>query len=119
MAALADPERTRLVLVARAQRSTLTEITRTHRELAAIGLTHQYVVINGVLPASAGSGDLLARAIYEREQQAIAALPDELRSLPTDLVDLKVTNIVGLDALAGLFSPDESTPTLAQNYPVT
>ncbi len=107
--ALADPSRTRLVLVARAQTSTLTEITRTHRELAAIGLTHQYVVINGVLPASAAQGDPLASAIYRREQAAVAALPDELRALPLDLVDLKATNIVGIDALATLFTPDTST----------
>ena len=110
VAALADPQRTRLVLVARAQRSTLAEITRTHRELAAIGLTHQYVVINGVLPASAGHSDPLAAAIYQREQQAIASLPDELRALPLDQVDLKPTNIVGLDALASLFTSDAGAP---------
>jgi arsenite-transporting ATPase len=106
VAALADPQRTRLVLVARAQRSTLAEITRTHRELAAIGLTHQYVVINGVLPASAGHSDPLAAAIHRREQQAIASLPDELRALPLDQVGLKPTNIVGLDALVSLFTSD-------------
>lgn len=110
VAALADPQRTRLVLVARAQRSTLAEITRTHHELAAIGLAHQYVVINGVLPASAGQTDPLAAAIYQREQQAIASLPDELRALPSDKVDLKATNIVGLDALASLFTADAGTP---------
>jgi arsenite-transporting ATPase len=107
--ALADPARTRLVLVARAQTSTLAEITRTHRELAAIGLHHQYVVINGVLPAPADDGDPLASAIYRREQAAIAALPEELRALPLDLVDLKATNIVGIDALATLFTPDTQT----------
>lgn len=117
VAALADPERTRLVLVARAQRSTLTEITRTHRELAAIGLTHQYVVINGVLPATAGSGDPLAEAIHTREQRAIAALPDELRSLPIDQVDLKATNIVGLEALASLFSTDAGRPDVDEESP--
>ncbi|BBY99716.1 arsenical pump-driving ATPase [Mycolicibacterium fallax] len=104
--ALADPTRTRLVLVARAQTSTLAEITRTHRELAAIGLTHQYVVINGVLPAPADDGDPLASAIHRREQAAIAALPEELRALPLDQVELKATNIVGIDALATLFIPD-------------
>src|SRR5450631_2476666 len=41
--ALADPARTRLVLVARAQRATLLEAARTHQELAAIGLTQQYL----------------------------------------------------------------------------
>ncbi|MCA2304896.1 arsenical pump-driving ATPase [Mycobacterium intracellulare] len=110
VAALADPQRTRLVLVARAQKSSLAEITRTHRELAAIGLTHQYVVINGVLPSEAGHSDPLAAAIYQREQQVIAALPDELRTLPTDLIDLKPTNIVGLEALASLLIPDVGTP---------
>ncbi|BBX68305.1 arsenical pump-driving ATPase [Mycolicibacterium psychrotolerans] len=110
VAALADPQRTRLVLVARAQRSTLAEITRTHRELAAIGLTHQYVVINGVLPGSAENGDPLAAAIHAREQQAIAALPDELRTLPVDQVELKDFNIVGLDALALLFTTGAGAP---------
>ena len=110
VAALADPQRTRLVLVARAQKSTLTEITRTHRELAAIGLTHQYVVINGVLPASAADDDPLAAAIREREQRAIASLPDEIRSLPMDQVELKAANMVGLDAVGSLFTPDTSPP---------
>ena len=105
VAALADPHRTRLVLVARAQRATLAEITRTQSELAAIGLTHQYVVINGVLGSPAADRDPLAAAIYQREQQAIATLPDELRALPIDQVELKATNIVGLDALASLFTP--------------
>ncbi|MDV8015506.1 arsenical pump-driving ATPase [Rhodococcus sp. IEGM 1241] len=106
VAALADPHRTRLVLVSRAQRSTLAEITRTHRELADIGLTHQHVVINGVLPEPADDTDPLETAIRRREQAAIAALPDELAQLPTDQVPLKATNIVGIDALESLFTPD-------------
>lgn len=106
VAALADPQRTRLVLVSRAQRSTLAEITRTHRELADIGLTHQHVVINGVLPERADNTDPLATAIHRREQAAIAALPDELAQLPTDQVTLKATNIVGIDALESLFAAD-------------
>ena len=56
VAALADPRRTRLVLVSRAQQAPLAEIARTHTELADIGLTRQHVVINGVLPAPTGGG---------------------------------------------------------------
>ncbi len=109
VAALADPQRTRLVLVSRAQRSTLAEITRTHRELADIGLTHQHVVINGVLPPEpADDTDPLETAIHRREQAAIAALPDELAQLPTDQVPLKAANIVGIDALEGLFIPPDT-----------
>jgi TRC40/GET3/ArsA family transport-energizing ATPase len=61
--ALADPLRTRLVLVARAQRATLREVARTHEELASIGLSQQYLVINGVLPISEAEHDELAQSI--------------------------------------------------------
>lgn len=110
VAALADPDRTRVVLVARAQKSTLAEINRTHRELASIGLRRQYVVINGVLPAPPDDSDPLATAIYHREQQAIASIPDQLRSLPIDQVELKPTNIVGLSAIASLLTPNATLP---------
>ncbi len=110
VAALADSQRTRLVLVSRAQPSSLAEIARTHRELAAIGLTRQHVVINGVLPAPTDDSDPLATAIFRREQDAIAAMPAELASLPTDRVDLKATSIVGMDALTSLFTPATATP---------
>ncbi|WP_226435540.1 arsenical pump-driving ATPase [Rhodococcus yananensis] len=103
VAALADPQRTRLVLVARPQRSPLAEIARTHTELADIGLANQYVVINGVLPAS-DDHDELAAAIRDREQAILADLPAELRALPFDEIDLKATNMVGVDALDTLFS---------------
>ncbi|MGZ4517615.1 MAG: ArsA-related P-loop ATPase, partial [Mycobacteriaceae bacterium] len=111
--ALADPASTRLVLVARAQTSTLAEIGRTRAELAAIGLNHQHVVINGVLPAPAGDADALATAIYRREQAAITALPEVLRNLPLDQVELKATNMVGVEALNSLFAPNEPTPVAA------
>ncbi|MDF3312283.1 arsenical pump-driving ATPase [Rhodococcus sp. T2V] len=103
VAALADPQRTRLVLVTRAQRAPLAEIARTHSELADIGLSHQHVVINGVLPAPE-AGDELATAIHDREQAALAELPAELAGLPLDQVELKATNMVGIDALDSLFT---------------
>ncbi|TYC52731.1 arsenical pump-driving ATPase [Zoogloea oleivorans] len=102
--ALADPQRTRLVLVARAQQATLREVARTHEELAAIGLTRQYLVINGVLPAEEAAQDALAKAIFDREQVALAAIPPVLASLPCDILALKPFNLVGLDALRSLFT---------------
>ncbi|WP_433611986.1 arsenical pump-driving ATPase [Prescottella agglutinans] len=114
VAALADPQRTRLVLVARPQRSPLAEIARTHTELADIGLTEQHVVINGVLPAP-DRGDELATAIYDREQAALAALPADLRKLPLDQVELKSTNMVGIDALDTLFTTESSAPPVQQD----
>ncbi len=97
--ALADPARTRLILVARAQASTLREVARTHEELARIGLTRQHLVINGVMPAAEGANDPLAAAVVRREQAALAAMPEVLGGLPVDQVPLKAFDLVGLDAL--------------------
>ncbi len=111
--ALADPLKTRLVLVARAQAATLKEAARTHGELAGIGLSKQYLVINGVFPASETVHDPLALAIYEREQKVLAALPDMLRDLPTDQIALKAFNLVGLAALKQLLLVTEATEASA------
>ncbi len=110
VAALADPARTRLVLVSRAQKSALAETARTRRELAAIGLTRQHLVINAVLPAPADDADPLAAAIYRREQDAIAHLPADLAELPIDQVELKATNVIGAEAVAALFTPTAAPP---------
>ena len=101
--ALADPVRTRLILVARAQAATLREVARTHEELAGIGLKKQYLVINGILPEAAVGGDLLAKAIFKREQAALLDIPEALKALSIDQVGLKPFNLVGLEALRQLF----------------
>jgi arsenite-transporting ATPase len=102
VAALADATRTRLILVARAQLTTLSEVARTHEELAAIGLSQQYLVINGILPPIEAEHDPLAAAIHEREQAALGAIPVALQKLPCDRVMLKPFNLVGLTALRQL-----------------
>ena len=117
VAALADPQRTRLVLVTRPTRSALREIDRTHAELAALGMSRQFVVVNAVLPKPAEDTDPLASAVYRREQAALAGMPVALRALPLDSIDLKADNMVGLEALYTLFDttpvthPGETAPT--------
>lgn len=122
VAALADPARSRLLLVARPSRSALAEIDRTHRELAAFGLTRQHVVVNGVLPKPTDNSDPLATAIHLREQSALADMPTDLKELPLDMIELKATNMVGLQALETLFdkSPpeaDNTAPTADESLP--
>ncbi|MFC5791227.1 arsenical pump-driving ATPase [Agromyces tardus] len=102
--ALTDPARTRLVLVTRAQRSSLVELERTYAELSEIGMSGGCVVVNGVLPAAAGD-EPLAAAVRAREAAAIAAMPSRIAALPRDLIDLEPDDIVGVDALRRLFAP--------------
>ncbi|MGZ5029139.1 MAG: arsenical pump-driving ATPase [Methylobacter sp.] len=100
--ALADEMRTRLLLVARAQQSTLLEVARTSEELAAIGIQNQYLIINAILPASETDNDPLATAIHQREHAALNAIPDVLQDLPRDEIPLKPFNLVGVAALQQL-----------------
>ncbi|WP_298583416.1 arsenical pump-driving ATPase [uncultured Kocuria sp.] len=113
VAALADPARTRLVLVARAQESGLAEVARTHEELARIGMTRQHLVVNGLMPAGE---DPLVVAVRAREQAALAGLPEVLAGLPRDEVALRPQNMVGLDALRSLLA-DDGAPEPAASTP--
>jgi arsenite-transporting ATPase len=111
--ALADAQRTRLVLVARPQQASLREVARTHHELATIGLSEQYLVINGIMPSSEAAQDALAAAICDREQAALSTMPDVLKPLACDRLALKPFNLVGLDALRQLFV-DKTVPLVFQ-----
>lgn len=110
--ALSDAALTRLVLVARAQASTLKEVSHTHDELSAIGLQHQHLAINGVLPPFAGENDPLAQSIWAREEKALLAMPENLANLPRSQLYLKPFNLVGLEALRELFTESEASMSL-------
>ncbi|EPY8430068.1 arsenical pump-driving ATPase [Citrobacter youngae] len=107
--ALSDAALTRLVLVARAQASTLKEVSHTHDELSAIGLQHQHLAINGVLPPFAGENDPLAQSILAREEKALQAMPENLANLPRSQLYLKPFNLVGLEALRLLFTENKAS----------
>ena len=115
--ALSDPLRTRLMLVARAQRGSLAEVARTHGELLAIGFSRQFLVVNGVLPASESANDPYAAAIHGREQRALAELPDSLALLPRDTVPLKPFNLVGVDAVRALLSDQDQGASVPASTP--
>lgn len=115
--ALADPQRSRLILVARGQQATLREVARTHEELVAIGFQHQYLVINGILPRTEADNDPLVAAIHEREQTALSNIPEVLTGLPRDEVMLKPFNLVGLDTLRQLLVDTPAQGQVRVNSP--
>ncbi len=118
--ALSNSQQTRLILVARAQKSALNEVGRTYNELFNLGIENQYLVINGVLNQKDVEGDSLAEAIYEREQQAISQMPTQLSTLPNDHIYLKPFNLVGTDALKNLFENTSSitAPLNLEKFPL-
>ena len=107
VAVLSDPKCTRLILVARAQRSSLHEAARTHEELALVGLTQSISSLTEFclrvkLRMTSWRDHLAARAI-ELQQ-----LPTSLRKLPTDQIPLHPFNLVGVPSLRKL--PVKSRP---------
>ncbi|WOQ16901.1 arsenical pump-driving ATPase [Raineyella sp. W15-4] len=111
LAALADPARTRLVLVARAQPGALTEAARTVDELVDAGVSATHLVVNAILPTDPDH-DPLADAICDRETAALAALPPQLADLTIDLLPLRGTDMVGVPALRGLLREESAAVPL-------
>ena len=96
---LSNENKTRLILVARAQSATIKEAAKTHLELSGLGLKGQHLVINGFFPVEQSGDDDLAHAIIKREQKVIQELPESLAKLPLAQVPLLSSNVLGLDSL--------------------
>ena len=125
VAALSDPAQTSLVLVARAQISTLQEANRSTGELLEMGIKPALLVINGILPESAAT-DQLSESIYAREQALLDGLATNthlsaINSVPTVRIELNANPVMGVDGLLHLGEPDgdatsSADPTLEPGY---
>ncbi len=102
--ALNQPTQTTVILVTRPEQAAIVEAAHTSEELRELGLNNQRLAINGVFHASLRS-DAVACAIEALGQQAMAALPPSLLSLPQDRVPLRAFDTVGLPALRALLQP--------------
>jgi arsenite-transporting ATPase len=107
LAALSDPHRTTLVLVSRASIAPLREAERTHRELAALGIGNQSLILNGVFTAQ-DPEDPIASSLESRGMHARDEFRSFLGSLPVFEVPLRPHNLIGLASLRAIGS-EEST----------
>lgn len=108
---LADPTATTLVLVSRPQRAALREAERTSKELRAIGVGNQCLVINGTFQTQCAN-DVTAQAMAQRGQSAMTAAQDFIHSLPSYVVPLRSINILGINGLRVLLAGEEDTAAL-------
>jgi arsenite-transporting ATPase len=105
--ALADAERTTVVLVSRPEESALREAARAGGELGEMGIRNQRLVLNGLF-ADSGTGDEVARALERRQRAALADMPKVLRAVPAAAVPLVAGELAGLEALRALTGGGES-----------
>ena len=115
VAALADGERTTLVLVSRPQKGALDEAERTSKELAAIGVRNQRLILNGGFHAAIPD-DNLACALEERGGRAVRDKAGFLATVPLTEVPLRENNLIGLAALRMLAANGEAAG-LAPEFP--
>eukprot|EP01037_Dinobryon_pediforme_P017496 gene17496-17693_t len=117
LAALADPALTTIVLVTRPDGGAIREASKTCDELHELGFSNQRLAINAVFHA-ANKGDAVAQSIENIGQQALEAMPANLKVLPQDYYPLRPFDIVGLATLRSFLSgatpPDSAlkSPTI-------
>jgi len=100
---LADGKLTTLILVSRPEEAPLKEAERASRELAEIGVKNQTMIINGVLNSY---DDSISESLYQKQQKALAEMPQGLQNLITYTVPLRAYNITGMDNVRALLTKD-------------
>lgn len=103
---LADGSLTTLILVTRPETAPFKEAERASGELSALGVNNQMLVVNGILMEH---NDALSSSLYEKQQSALAAMPESLRTLPIHSVPLRAYNVTGLEHIRALLNTDYVT----------
>lgn len=116
--ALSNPALTTVVLVTRPEKGAIVEASRTSEELKALGLSNQWLIVNGLFRAT-DKQDAVASAMESLGQQALDEMPQNLRALHQDQIPLRAFDTVGLPALRALLHSDTSTVSgmTAEHFP--
>ena len=105
---LADAAATTLVLVSRPQLSALREAERTSKELRALGVANQCLVINGVF-ATPCPTDPVSQAMQKRGETALSVAQAFIESMPAFIVPLRSINILGIGGVRALLTENVAT----------
>jgi len=100
---LSDPNDTTVVLVTRAEKSSLKEAGRTQAELSDLKIENLQLVINAVFEPGV-TEDPVAAAFARVVSESLDSMPEGLSKLPRSLVPMLPGNVVGIPALRQLLS---------------
>ncbi len=103
MQTLSDGNLTTLILVSRPEAVPLKEAERASRELAALGVNNQTLVINGVLTAY---DDSISESLYQKQQTALAQMPKGLQGFKAYQIPLRAYSITGIGNVRALLTSD-------------
>ncbi|HDR4862177.1 TPA: arsenical pump-driving ATPase [Bacillus cereus] len=117
--ALSNPNQTMLLLVTRPDSSPLQEAERAAHELKEIGVSNQFLLVNGILKDYM-QNDNVSNALFKRQSRALENMAEELKNLPTYEIPLVSFNVTGIENMRKLVQPmgnlsisDEETNTVS------
>ena len=102
---LRDASLTSYYIVARADKASLKEASRTSNELIELGMNNQLLYINGVFKAM-DKNDQLAMNIETMGDEQLETIPDNLKKLPLKTFPLLPYNVLGIEKLRSLFDTE-------------
>ncbi|WAI16536.1 arsenical pump-driving ATPase [Bacillus cereus] len=108
--ALSNPNQTMLLLVTRPDSSPLQEAERAAHELKEIGVSNQFLLVNGILKDHLQNDDV-SNALFKRQSSALENMAEELKTLPTYEIPLVPFNVTGIENMRKLVQPMENLST--------
>ncbi|MEX0998035.1 MAG: arsenical pump-driving ATPase [Flavobacteriaceae bacterium] len=114
VATLRDASQTTFYLVARAEKSSLKEASRTSAELQSLGLNHQKLLVNGLFKAL-DTSDTFALKMEEMAQQQLSELPENLQKLEQQRFPLLPYNVLGIEKLRSLLDKNLQEKVVSEN----
>jgi arsenite/tail-anchored protein-transporting ATPase len=102
---LRDVLLTSFYIVARADKASLKEASRTSNELKELGMNNQLLYINGVFKAI-DKQDLLANKMEAMGNEQLNLISENLKSLPLKTFQLLPYNVLGIEKLRSLFNSE-------------
>lgn len=106
VARLRDASETTVYLVSRPETSALKEAARSSVELDELGLSSQFLLINGYFEPMDVS-DPVAMKMSESANNAIKNMPEKIRHLDRQVFPLRAYNVLGIEKLRKVFEPLE------------
>ena len=100
---LSDRGKTTLLLVARLEETPLKEAERAAEELRGLGILRQVLILNAVAPPG---DDAVSAALYEKQRQALAQMPEGLRRMDSYEIPLRAYNITGIAHVRDMLRTD-------------
>ncbi|MBT2579849.1 arsenical pump-driving ATPase [Bacillus sp. ISL-8] len=105
--ALSNSNQTMLLLVTRPDSSPLQEAERAAHELKEIGVSNQFLLVNGILKDYVQNDDV-SNALFKRQSSALENMAEELKNLPTYEIPLVPFNVTGIENMRKLVQPMEN-----------